>query len=39
MMDKSSENIININDVINGYDNIIVLMTMKRMPSSIEMID
>ena len=39
MMDKSSENIININDVINGYDNIIVLMKMKRMPSSIEMVD
>ena len=40
MMDKSSKNIINIiNDVINGYDNIIVLMKMKRMSSSIEMMD
>ena len=38
-MDKSSENVININDVINGYDNIIVLMKMKIMPSSIEMMD
>ena len=39
MMDKSSENIININDIINEYDNIIGLIKMKTMPSSIEMMD